>query len=79
MKRRTFLQFLCALSVAPFLHLQIPTPAEPYDSSGGQWVFDGVNGLIFPVETTQKKRTTAARITDFRAITFLERLFGGRR
>ena len=77
MKRRTFLQFLCALSVAPFLHLQIPTPPEPYDSRGGQWVFDGVNGLKFPVGTTQKK-ATAARITNFRAVTFLERLFGGR-
>ena len=78
MKRRTFIQFLCALSIAQFLHLPLPTQAEPYDSSGGQWVFDGVNGLTFPVDTTREKFANAARITNFRAVAFLERLFGGR-
>jgi hypothetical protein len=77
MNRRTFLKLLVFLPFAQWLHLPLPIQSEPYDSSGGQWVFDGVNGLTFPAGTTQKK-TTAATITNFRAVTFLERLFGGR-
>ena len=75
MNRRTFLQLCGFLSVSPFLHLRLPE-FEPYDSSGGQWVFDCVNGLTFPVSNI-KSKTSRTAIISFRALSFLERLFGG--
>jgi len=76
MNRRTFLQLLGFLSIAPVLDWQT-TNAEPYDSSGGQWVFDGVGGLTFPATVTRRATSNAARVQGFHALTFLERLLGG--
>jgi len=74
--RRLFLQLCAALAFAPVLHLPLPAaPPEPYDSSGGQWVFDGANGLTFPALEVSP---SAAKVQGFRAWTFLERLLGGR-
>jgi hypothetical protein len=77
MKRRTFLQLLAALPFLPHLYKHPAQAAKPYDSSGGQWVFDGVNGLTFPVTTKQGCLPSALTIQNFRALSFLERLFGG--
>ena len=75
--RRLFLQLCAALAFAPVLHLPLPTaPPEPYDSSGGQWVFDEVNGLTFPA-TPAPHAASAVRIRRWRALTFLEKLLGG--
>lgn len=80
MNRRTFLQLIGLLYIAPLLRLPIPElEPERYDSSGGQWVFDGVNGLTFPAVAGAPLRQTpsATKMRKFRALTFLERLFGG--
>ena len=80
MNRRTFLQFLALLPFVPSLHLPLPE-LERYDSSGGQWVFDGVNGLTFPatIPVLHKQTPNATRVYNFRALTFFEQLFGGDR
>jgi len=79
MNRRAFLQLLGFLSIARFVTLPLPAAAEPYDASGGQWVFDGVNGLTFPAVSPVQRgcAPTAARVVRLRALTFLERVFGG--
>jgi hypothetical protein len=75
MNRRTFLQLLLLAVAAPFVTLPTQAAAAPV---AGQWVFDGVNGLTFPaVAPTRGCVPTATRVVNLRALTFLERLFGG--
>jgi hypothetical protein len=77
MTRRTFLRLLLLLPFLPYIDTPYIQAAEPYDSSGGQWVFDGVNGLTFPATTKRGCLPSALHARGFRALTFLERLFGG--
>ena len=43
-------------------------------TTSGQFVFDEVNGLTFPADTSLRKTPTSARIVRLRGLSFFERL-----
>ena len=73
MNRRAFLQLAGLVPVSALLRLPLYTPLE----EGGQFVFDGVNGLTFLAEPQLREIASSAGIVRFRRLSFIERLLEG--